>query len=132
MESFFDVKDIKGVTFSEDPIPNFTALKQICPSGYLTVPFIGSGTANTEFEMLTGMNIDYFSPGEYPYIMALRNNVCESIPYLLKKRGYTSHTMHNNTGTFYSRNEVYPNLGFDTFIPLEYMYNVEYPPAPHT
>ena len=126
LESFFDVKAVKGVSFSEDPIPNFTSLKQSCPNGYLSVPFIGSGTANTEFEMLTGMNIDYFSPGEYPYIMALRDNYCESIPYLLKKRGYTAHTMHNNTGTFYSRDEVYPNLGFDTFTPLEYMYDVEY------
>ena len=126
LESFFDVKAVKGVSFSEDPIPNFTALKQSRPSGYLSVPFIGSGTANTEFEILTGMNIEYFVPGEYPYIMVMRDNVCESIPYLLKKRGYTSHTMHNNTGTFYSRHEVYPNLGFDTFIPLEFMYGVEY------
>jgi len=126
LESFFDISAVKGITLSENPIPNFTALKQSCSSGFLTIPLVGSGTANTEFEILTGMNIDYFSPGEYPYIMALRDNTCESIPFLLKRRGYTAHTMHNNTGTFYSRDEVYPNLGFDTFTPIEFMYDVEY------
>lgn len=126
LESFFDVNAIKNVQFSENPLPNFTALKNSCPSGYLTVPMIGSGTANTEFEVLTGMNMDYFSPGEYPFIMALRENYCESVASLFKERGYGTFTMHNNTGTFYSRHEVYPNLGFDVFIPIEYMYGVEY------
>ena len=125
LESFFDINNVNGVQFSENPLPNFTALKESYPSGFLTVPFIGSGTANTEFEVLTGMSIDYFSPGEYPYIMALRDSSCESAAYILKNRGYKTHTMHNNTGTFYSRHEVYPNLGFDTFIPIEYMYDVE-------
>lgn len=126
LESFFDVSAINGVTFSENPIPNFTYLKENYPSGYLTVPLIGSGTANTEFEVLTGMNIDFFSPGEYPFIMVLKDNACESLATVLKNRGYATHSMHNNTGTFYSRNEVYPHLGFDSFTPIEYMYDLEY------
>ncbi len=36
-------------------------------SGYFKVPSVGAGTANTEFEVLTGMNLRYFGPGEYPY-----------------------------------------------------------------
>ncbi len=126
LESFFDVNAINGVSFSENPIPNFTYLKENYPSGYLTVPLIGSGTANTEFEVLTGMNIDFFSPGEYPFIMVLKDNACESIATVLKNQGYSTHSMHNNTGTFYSRDEVYPHLGFDTFTPIEYMYGLEY------
>ena len=125
LESFIDVKYIKNVEFSKDPTPNFTALKESFPSGYLTVPLIGSGTANTEFEVLTGMNTDHFAPGEYPYISSLRDKTCETAAYLLAKRGYTTFAMHNHTGTFYSRSEVYPNLGFDTFVPVEYMYEIE-------
>ena len=36
-------------------------------SGYYKVPSVGAGTANTEFETITGMSLHYFGPGEYPY-----------------------------------------------------------------
>ncbi len=130
LESFFDINAVKGVTLSEDPIPCFTELKQNYPTGYMKVPLIGSGTANTEFEVLTGMNIDYFSPGEYPFIAKLDDDgfACDSLARVFKEYGYTTHAMHNNTGTFYNRYKVYPNLGFDSFTPIEYMYDVEYNP----
>lgn len=125
LESFIDVKNINGITFSKDPTPCFSSLKSTYPSGKLTVPLIGSGTANTEFEVLTGMSTDHFAPGEYPYITSLLDKTCETAAYLLAKRGYSTFALHNHTGTFYSRNEVYPNLGFDTFVPVEYMYDIE-------
>lgn len=128
LESFFDVKRLAGMTFSEDPTPVFTALKASCPSGYLTVPSIGAGTANTEFEVLTGMNLDDFGAGEYPYKTILRENTCESVPFNLRTLGYTSHALHNNTGTFYERHKVYSMLGFDTFASLEHMTDVTYNP----
>ena len=125
LESFIDVKSINNVRFSIDPVPNFTALKEQYPSGYLTVPLIGSGTANTEFEVLTGMNTDHFAPGEYPYLSSLTDKTCESAAFLLREQGYHTFALHNHTGTFYSRNTVYPNLGFSTFVPVEYMYGIE-------
>ena len=126
LESFFDVKRLNGISFSKDPVPVFTELKENCPSGYLTVPAIGAGTANTEFEVLTGMNKAHFGAGEYPYYSVLQEKSCESLPFDLKTLGYSSHAIHNNTATFYNRNLVYPNLGFDTFTSLEYMNNVSY------
>ena len=126
LESFIDLSHVKGVTLSENPTPNFTALKESCPSGFLSVPLVGSGTANTEFEILTGMSTEFFSPGEYPYVTIMRETVCEATPFILSKNGYKTHAMHNNTGVFYDRHLVYPNLGFDTFIPIEHMYDVEY------
>jgi len=124
LESFFDVKRLKGISFSEDPTPVFTALKDTCPSGYLTVPSIGAGTANTEFEILSGMNLDDFGAGEYPYKTVLRTATCESMAYHLRALGHTAHALHNNTGTFYERHRVYSMLGFDTFVPLEHMTGV--------
>ncbi len=128
LESFFDINAIKGLTISENPLPCFTELKEKYPSGFLHVPLTGSGTANTEFEILTGMNIDYFSPGEYPFVAHFdeEGNTAQSIASVLSKYGYTSHSMHNNTGTFYNRDKVYPNLGFNSFTPIEFMYNIEY------
>lgn len=126
LETFFDVNHLSNVEFSEDPIPNFTALHTKFTSGYLGVPSIGAGTANTEFEIISGMSLDHFGMGEYPYKTILQTEPSESICYNLKNHGYSTHAIHNNTGVFYDRNIVFANLGFDTFTSLEYMQDVEF------
>jgi len=128
LESFFDVNNLKDLRLSKNPIPNFTELKKNYTSGYLTVPSIGAGTANTEFEVLTGMSLDYFGAGEYPYKTILQESQSESIPYNLAELDYKSHAIHNNTATFYDRNQVFANLGFDGFSSIEYMEDVTYSP----
>ncbi|MGP1441376.1 MAG: LTA synthase family protein [Anaerovoracaceae bacterium] len=125
MESMFDVKHLKNVKFSEDPLPIFTELKKKYTSGFLTTPSFGAGTANTEFEVNTGMGLDYFGPGEYPYTTVMREHASESIGYILKEHGYSTHAIHDHTGRFYGRNWVYPNLGYDTFTSVEYMNGIE-------
>lgn len=125
LESFFDVTLVKDLEYSEDPIPTMHKLYEKFPSGYLSVPSFGAGTANTEFEVITGMNLDDFGPGEYPYKTVLRNNACESICYYLAEYGYTNTALHNNEGDFYSRNTVFSRLGFDTFVSLEYFEEYE-------
>ena len=124
MESFIDPQLVKTLEFSEDPVPNFRRLMRECSSGYLTVPSVGAGTANTEFEMLSGMSVKFFGPGEYPYKSVLKKVTCESVPYELRQIGYSSHAIHNHRGAFYGRNKVFKNLGFDTFTSLEYMNHV--------
>lgn len=128
LESFFDVGTIVGGEYSADPTPWFNRLCSRFPSGLLYVPTIGGGTANTEFEIITGLNLDFFGAGEYPYNTILQNTTCESVCYNLKEYGYAATAMHNNSASFYGRNMVYPNLGFDRFVPLEYMENVKYTP----
>lgn len=121
LESFIDPAEIKGLTLSENPVPNWTALTAADSSGYLTVPVVGAGTANTECEVLTDMSVRFFGPGEYPYQTRLLGRTAESVAYDLKANGYATHAIHNHQATFYKRNEVYPNLGFDDFTSLEYM-----------
>ncbi len=121
LESFFDVNRLKDVTFSENPIPNFTRYMESCPSGYFNVPVIGAGTINSEFEVLTGMNVDDFGAGEYPYKTVLSQQTCETIAYDLMDDGYSTHVIHNHEGDFYDRNKVYANMGIETFTSLEYM-----------
>lgn len=125
LESFFDVKHIENFSYTEDPIPFFTYLRENYPSGFLEVPSIGAGTANTEFECITGMNLDFFGPGEYPYKTLLKNSTCESMAYILKGLGYSASAMHNNDGTFYNRHQVFSNLGFDRYLSIEYMAKAE-------
>ena len=126
LESFFDVGTIKGCTCSSDPTPWFNRLSSRFPSGLLYVPTVGGGTANTEFEIISGLALDFFGVGEYPYKTVLQNTTCESVCYDLKQLGYATTALHNNRATFYSRNQVYPNLGFDRFVSLEYMQDVKY------
>lgn len=128
LESFFDATNVKGLEFSEDPIPNMRKLYEEYPSGYLSVPSFGAGTANTEFETMTGMNLDDFGPGEYPYKTVLQSTACESICYYLSGYGYTTTALHDNTGGFYDRNKVFSRLGFDSFVSIEYIEKYEMNP----
>lgn len=128
LESFFDVNKMKDLQFSEDPIPNFNSLKDKYPSGFLSVNNVGYGTANTEFEIMTGMNLEDFGAGEFPYKTVLMDQTCESMSFILRDYGYSTHAIHNNIATFYARNEVFRNLGFDSFTSIEYMHPTEFTP----
>ena len=121
LESFFDPTLVNYLELSEDPIPNFRKLMKEYSSGYYKVPSVGAGTANTEFESITGMSLHYFGPGEYPYKSILKETTCESAPYVLKILGSTAHAVHTNLANFYGRRSIFPNLGFDTFTSAEYM-----------
>ena len=121
LESFFDPTLVEYLNILEDPIPNFRKLMKEYTSGYYKVPSVGAGTANTEFESITGMSLHYFGPGEYPYKSILKETTCESAPYVLKNLGYSTHAVHNNEANFYGRRSIFPNLGFDTFTSAEYM-----------
>ena len=121
LESFFDVKTVEYLRCSEDPIPYFRSLMENYSSGAFKVPSVGAGTANTEFETISGMNMRYFGPGEYPHKTIMKKTTCDSVPYALREIGYNTHAIHNNKATFYSRVDVFPNLGFETYTSKEYM-----------
>ena len=126
LESFIDPGILLGCEYSADPTPFFNRLCSRFPSGLLYVPTIGGGTANTEFEVITGLNRDFFGAGESPYSTILLEKACETVCYDLRDYGYLSTSIHNNTATFYGRDSVYSMLGFDRFVPLEYMLGVQY------
>ncbi len=128
LESFIDPMTIKSITLSQDPCPNFRKLLETYSSGELTVPACGAGTANVEFEVLTGLSVKFFGPGEYPYKAVLKEKTGESLAYDLDSLGYTSHAIHNHRAVFYNRNSVFANMGFDTFTSVEYMKSVEKTP----
>ena len=121
LESFFDVDYVKELTCSQDALPVFHRLEKEYSSGMVTVPTVGAGTVNTEFEVLTGMRQHDFGVSEYPYKTVLKTTAAESICTDLKSLGYTAHAVHNNEGTFYGRNIVFSSLGFDTFASMEFM-----------
>ena len=128
LESFCDPDEIKFLHYNEDPIPTFHELEKNFSTGYLTVPVVGAGTANSEFEVLSGMSMQYFGTGEYPYKTILKKTDCESTAADLASIGYGTHAVHNNGGNFYSRVNAFSMMGFDTFTSKELMNIQTYTP----
>ena len=129
LESFCDPDEIKFLNYENDPIPTFHYLEENFSTGYLNVPVIGAGTANSEFEVLTGMQLQHFGTGEYPYKTILKKTDCESIASALSSIGYGTHAVHNNGGNFYSRVNAFSMMGFDSFTSKELMNIQEYTPT---
>lgn len=121
LESHFDITQVKGVKFNKDPLENFHKYMKKYSSGQLSMPSYGAGTANSEFELITGMNLDHFGAAEYPYKTVLQDTTTESMATVLKNQGYTAHAIHNNSAAFYDRDFVFAQLGFDTFTTKECM-----------
>lgn len=121
LESFFDPTEVEWLQFSEDPIPNLRKMFSEYSSGYFKAPSVGAGTANTEFEVLTGMSMRFFGPGEYPYKTYAKTKTLESAATALTSLGYGAEALHNNGGNFYSRAQVFNHMGFDHFTSKEFM-----------
>ncbi|MEE0742005.1 MAG: LTA synthase family protein [Emergencia sp.] len=124
LESFVDPALFNNIQLSADAVPTFRKLSEQYSSGNLTVPACGAGTANTEFEVMTGLSVRFFGPGEYPFKSVLKEKAAESIAFDLKSMGYGTHAIHNHRALFYNRNQVFDNIGYDTFTSLEYMSDV--------
>ena len=121
LESFINPNWITDITLNKYPVSNFESLSQEFSSGLLAVPALGGGTANTEFEVITGMSTDFFAAGEFPYNTIASKKAIPSLAYTLKDLGYSANSLHNHEGKFYSRDLAYKNLGFDSFTPIECM-----------
>lgn len=128
LESVFDTNYMKSFYPSQNPLPTLSKLKQKFSSGLFTVPAVGAGTANTEFEVQTGMSTQFFGAGEYPFKTVMRSTTCDTMAYDLKREGYATAGFHNNDATFYERHIDYSNLGFDVFTGMEHMYYLDYTP----
>lgn len=126
LESFFDTDEAEFFQTSQDPIPTFHYLMENYSSGYCKVPSVGAGTANTEFEVLTGMSMRYFGPGEYPYKTIAKYEPMESAATALREFGYGAHALHNNGGNFYSRADVFNQMGFHSYTSKEFMNILQY------
>lgn len=124
LESFVDPNLFNNIELSKNPVPFFQSLMKNYSSGYLRVPACGAGTANTEFEVMTGISVKFFGPGEYPFKSVLKDKCAESAAADLKAMGFSTHAIHNHRALFYNRNQVFNNIGYDTFTSVEYMSDV--------
>ncbi len=115
-ESLWDVTGLLDIKFTPDPISN---IRQDI-KGNLISPSYGGGTANVEFELLTGLSNYLFEEEAFPYTDLITKNT-PSLFTLFKNNQYLTTVIHPYYGSFYNRNNVYKNFGLDKFISLEQM-----------
>lgn len=118
-EAFWDPTVIKGVEFSRDPIPFFHKLQQTGTSGTMLSPQYGGGTANVEFEVLTGNSMRFLPQGSIAYNQFLTNEV-DSLASIYARQGYTSTAISPFYNWYFNSNKIYKYFGFSKFIPIEY------------
>ena len=114
-ESFFDITRLPGLTFSEDPLPNFHRLAETCTDGLFISDTYGGGTGHVEMEMFTGLTSSLLREGDTLNTLSL--SVYQDLPTtarLLKNAGYSTVALHSHTDELYNRANVLPRIGFDT------------------
>lgn len=120
-ESFSDLTTyLEGYETSTDPMPYVRSLmnRGDVVSGTCAVSSdMGTGTANSEFEFLTGNSMAYFK-GNTPYVQFIDAET-PSLASLLAGRGYSTMAMHAYERAGYNRVKVYDRLGFETYQGIE-------------
>jgi hypothetical protein len=111
VESFMD-PDALGFHYTSDPIPHLRALRREQVGGWAIVPRIFGGSANTEFEVLTGMTYSFLPGGSTPYRQYVRGPV-PSLAHTLRDLGYATAVIRADPRYYYDHERVDPLLGFD-------------------
>lgn len=126
-EAFSDMSENPHLSFAgyRDPLQNF---KAICSSdnaysGHIVVPNFGGGTSNTEYDVLTGCSTRYLD-NPLPSYNFIHGDF-DGMPRQLQKLGYETLSIHPGYAWFYNRQNVYPDLGFQSRYFLEDSFDLE-------
>lgn len=122
-ESFSDLGVIGN--FQSDPLfENINNMTSYAMRGNVYVSVGGGGTCNSEFEFLTGNSMANFSGNVYPYQMYDLSNV-PNLAAAFLNQGYETVAIHPAQGNNWNRNNVYPQLGFQKFLSIEDMQDLQ-------
>ena len=128
-EAFSDLTDDPAFTYTEenDPLPNLHALQSDphAISGYVVVPGFAGGTANTEFDVLTGMQTNALSASTTSSFRVVNRNL-DSVLRVFASDGYHTSFFHPGDDWFYNRENVYDWLGAEETVFVDEMENLTY------
>ena len=118
-ESFFDIRELEGLTFSDDPLKNYDAIRRRdnCYYGTMYSLALGGGTVLPEFQILSGLSVTSLPSGASPY-MYIREDT-ETYISNYKDAGYKTTAIHLYDTSFYRRDMAYEYIGFDELIGLD-------------
>lgn len=111
-ESFADL-GVLGELHTNMPLtPFYDSLYENTTKGYALSSVFGAKTPNSEWEFMTGNSMAFLPEGSVVYQQYIDSKPA-SIVSGLKGRGYTCVAMHPYYASGWSRNQVYPDLGYD-------------------
>jgi len=118
-EAFSEIGDSPAIDYTghTDPLAAFKEIRaEAALYGHLVAPALGGGTADTEFDSLTGINTRFFRG--VPYSYRLVNRDMNSLARQLGLAGYENTATHPGQPWFYNRANVFEFFGFTdtTFI----------------
>lgn len=111
-ESFADLHTIGDFETNQPLTPFIDSLQENTVKGYALSSVFGAKTPNSEWEFLSGNSMAFLPTGSVVYQQYISSRPA-SLVSNLKDRGYTCVAMHPYYATGWSRNHVYPNLGYD-------------------
>ena len=113
-ETLSDLSVVGEFETNQDYLPYLRSLTENTVRGYVHAPVYGAGTANSEFEFLTGDSISFLPTGSCAYESYVKGPQ-PSLVSSLDVLGYYKVAFHPYYGDNWSRDSVYPFLGFDSF-----------------
>lgn len=114
-ESFADFNVLGEKIRTNRPVtPFIDSLAENTQKGYALTSVYGGNTANAEFEFLTGHTLGFLPKDCVPYQQYIRNNIY-AMPYLMRSLGYRDIATHPYFASGWSRERIYPYLGFEKF-----------------
>lgn len=115
-ESLADYSLIGSPRF-RDPLPFLHGLVERGEAfeGKLAVSVFGGGTANTEYEFLTGHSMAFLPEGSTPYLQYVDGKTV-NLASELKSLGYAATAIHPYYSEEWNRSQVYRFFGFDRFV----------------
>lgn len=125
-ESFSDLSVLGPLECVDEQLSFLRSLKNdpnIVEYGWNYVSTLGGGTSTTEFEFLTGNSISNTN-GINPYADFRFDNV-PNMAWQLKEQGYKTIALHPEAPANWRRNSVYPAMGFDEFLSMDYFKDAE-------
>ena len=116
-ESFADPSRIEGVNLSRNPIPKIQEIKTKVTSGLMQSDGYGGGTANMEFQTLTGLPFYNINPT----VSVLYSEVAPKMRKLISVSDSFNNkeAIHFESPVNYSRNVIYNRLKFNKFISID-------------
>ena len=128
-EAFSDLTDDNAFAYAaeNDPLPNLHALQNDphAISGHVVVPGFAGGTANTEFDVLTGMQTNALSAATTSSFRVVNRNL-DSVLRLFGNDGYHTSFFHPGDDWFYNRENVYRWMGAEETVFVDQMEDLDY------
>lgn len=111
-EAYCDLDVYPNKAATNIPVtPCWDSLQENTVRGYALASVYGGNTVNSEFEFLTGSTMAFLPMGAVPYGQYVQENSF-SLAWALRSYGYQTIATHNYDASGWSREDVYPRLGF--------------------